>query len=486
MARSAPVLRRYDLPAAAVRAATQRRLAGDWRGACAAAGIEVDATVTAAEPGMLDDLRHLVPDLIRWHLLGADLTFNHGARPPLLLARDPATGQDLVILDRFDRHGPPRLVLAVDRRPVIGRWDTSRHLWDVRHADRLRQRLGGGDRVPHFHRDGRPVDRADLPRAAPPPDDRAACAEWEDHLRLGDLFEGWRAAGIEVAPEVDAAYAVRGAPRPYLRMSVVVPAARDLLGGGTEPGTVVVTRLWHAPELVLTLTLAPDAKPVLRVAERRQAERLPVVPASAHGLPWFFEPLRAGHLPATALHPLVRAAMFPDGPDEPYAPAPGVPVPDRVHVQCVARHYVGWRAGQLQALSHTPDDLHRERTLLALGGRATGCLAVLDAWAARTGTLPRQLRAVAHHMFLAAAHGDAAEVHRLLDAGVDPRGVRGVQRQSLLHVAHRIGDVALIRRLRAAGVDPLAADSHGWSAVRAAEAAGAPAPVLDALRLAAT
>ncbi|MEV0133265.1 ankyrin repeat domain-containing protein [Dactylosporangium sp. NPDC050688] len=85
-------------------------------------------------------------------------------------------------------------------------------------------------------------------------------------------------------------------------------------------------------------------------------------------------------------------------------------------------------------------------------------------------------------MFLAAAHGDTPEVHRLLDAGVDPRGVRGPQGQSLLHVAHRAGDITLIRRLRSAGVDPLAPDSLGWSAVRAAQTAGAPAPVIEALR----
>ncbi|WP_238007489.1 hypothetical protein KZZ52_18885 [Dactylosporangium sp. AC04546] len=480
------MLRRYDLPAEVVHAATQRRLAGDWRGACAAAGIEVDATVTEAASdvgsGMLDDLRHLAPDLIRWHLLGGDHEFTYSARPPVLLARDPATGQALTIVARLARYGPTRLVLAVGTGPVITRWDSSRHLWDARHTDRLRQRLGGGDRTPHFHRDGRPVDRGDLPEAAPPKDDPAARTEWEDHLRAGARVASWRAAGVEVAPEVEAAHAVRGALLPYLRMSLIVPAARDLLGGSGS-GTVLVTRLWHAPELVLTLTLAADADPVLRVAERRQAERLPAVPSSALSLPWFFEPLLAGHLPATALHPLVRAAMFPDAPDEPYASAPGVQVPERVHVQCVARHYVGWRAGRLEALDHTPDDMHRERALQALGGRATGCLAVLDAWAARTGTLPRQIRRVTRHLFLAASHGDAAEVRRLLDAGVDPRGARGLQRQTLLHVADRIGDVALIRRLRAAGVDPLAPDNHGWSAVRVAEAAGAPAPVLDALRI---
>ncbi|GGM36488.1 hypothetical protein ACFFX1_51720 [Dactylosporangium sucinum] len=88
--------------------------------------------------------------------------------------------------------------------PVIGRWDGSRHLWDARHADRLLQRLGGGDRAPHFRRDGRPADR---PQAAPPKDDRAACAEWEDHLRFRGPLGAWRAAGVEVAPEVDAACA---------------------------------------------------------------------------------------------------------------------------------------------------------------------------------------------------------------------------------------------------------------------------------------
>ena len=85
-------------------------------------------------------------------------------------------------------------------------------------------------------------------------------------------------------------------------------------------------------------------------------------------------------------------------------------------------------------------------------------------------------------MFLAAGHGDVAEVHRLLDAGVDPRGVRGPQGQSLLHVAHRIDDVGLIQRLRAAGVDAFAPDSHGRSAVQVAQRMGAADAILDALQ----
>ncbi|MEV0566980.1 hypothetical protein [Dactylosporangium sp. NPDC050588] len=482
MALTEPVLRRHDLPAAAVRAATERRLAGDWQGACAAAGVEVDASVLAWEPRMLDDLRHLTPDLLRWHLLDGGLKCARGVQLPLLLAQYPR-GLALVVHPHFETYGPHRLRLSTDTAWVRSRWDSSRHLWDARHATRLPHRLGGGDRTPGFHRDGRRLDRADLPQTAPAGHDRAATAEWEQRLVLDDRLAGWRAAGVEIDPTVTAAFNAAGALLPFLRMSLVVPAAWDLLGAGARSGTVLVTRLPQLPDQALTLTLCRGAGAVLRVDRWRCAQRLPAVPETALNLPWFVEALRCGWLPISAVHPLVRAAMFPDAPDTPYAPAAGVRVPERIHVQCGShRHYVGWRDGRLAALSHTPDDVCRERALQALGGRSTGCLAVLDNWSARTGPLPRQIRIVARHMLLAAGHGDVAEVHRLLDAGVDPRGVRGVQRRSLLHMAHLIGDVALIRRLRAAGLDPTVPDGHGHSALRVAQAMGASAAILSALR----
>src|SRR4051812_14637995 len=60
--------RRFAVPAGTIEGATRRRLAGDWRGACAAAGV-----FTGHLPGRLpapaaEDLRHLAPDLLRWHL----------------------------------------------------------------------------------------------------------------------------------------------------------------------------------------------------------------------------------------------------------------------------------------------------------------------------------------------------------------------------------------------------------------------------------
>jgi hypothetical protein len=59
---------------------------------------------------------------------------------------------------RFNGVGPVRLSLTVNDDPSWrDRWDFSRHLWDDRHTDGLRVRLGGGDRTPFFHRDGQPL-----------------------------------------------------------------------------------------------------------------------------------------------------------------------------------------------------------------------------------------------------------------------------------------------------------------------------------------
>ncbi|WP_442788371.1 hypothetical protein [Dactylosporangium sp. NBC_01737] len=101
-----------------MQAATQRRLAGDWRGACAAAGVGVDASVLAAEPRLLHDLRHLAPDLLRWHLFGGGLQFAPGVHLPLLLAQYPK-GLALVVHPRFETYGPHRLRLSTDTAWVL-------------------------------------------------------------------------------------------------------------------------------------------------------------------------------------------------------------------------------------------------------------------------------------------------------------------------------------------------------------------------------
>ena len=75
-AQSGVEARCYGVPSAMIDAATERRLAGDWRGACAAADVELffnpqtlrrryGAVVAGA---IADDLRTLAPELLRWHL----------------------------------------------------------------------------------------------------------------------------------------------------------------------------------------------------------------------------------------------------------------------------------------------------------------------------------------------------------------------------------------------------------------------------------
>src|SRR5688572_16470741 len=60
-------IRRYAVPATMIERCTERRLAGDWRGACAAGRVDVTFTDSEAEP-FERELSELAPDLLRWHL----------------------------------------------------------------------------------------------------------------------------------------------------------------------------------------------------------------------------------------------------------------------------------------------------------------------------------------------------------------------------------------------------------------------------------
>src|SRR5689334_248103 len=69
-------VREFAVPQAMIESATARRHAGDWAGACAAARVDVDLDLKAvARTGgaalaasIRADLRHLAPDLLRWHM----------------------------------------------------------------------------------------------------------------------------------------------------------------------------------------------------------------------------------------------------------------------------------------------------------------------------------------------------------------------------------------------------------------------------------
>ncbi|MEU0882414.1 hypothetical protein ABZ345_27705 [Lentzea sp. NPDC005914] len=158
-------VREFAVPASMIESATARRETGDWSGACAAARVDVDLNLRAVGRAhgeqfaatVRADLRHLAPDLLRWHfprispdgLLRPGLTVSLARYPQHagihLVARTPpawaSAGQRISLslwepgwpADGARGHPHPR----PDRR---FRLDLHRHLWDARRASELGER----------------------------------------------------------------------------------------------------------------------------------------------------------------------------------------------------------------------------------------------------------------------------------------------------------------------------------------------------------
>jgi hypothetical protein len=189
------------VPARMIERATARRLAGDWRGACAIAGVDVEVDLDAVKRahgtevagGVEDDLRHLVPDLLRWHLprRPADGLLRTGLRLPLSVFPD---AHALIVRppDRLDR--PQRIALRFERldSTATGRDDTLLFVpdrWDSRRTRQLLARCGGGTRLPFFSAAG---ERLDAPGGGPEGLVERAVLR-DEH---GRHAEAWAAAGF--------------------------------------------------------------------------------------------------------------------------------------------------------------------------------------------------------------------------------------------------------------------------------------------------
>jgi hypothetical protein len=388
-------VREFAVPPSMIETATARRLAGDWAGACAAAGIDVDLNLRSVArtyghdlgARVRADLRHLAPDLLRWHM---PRVAPHGLLRPgltIALARYDAQGRDdvgplhLVVRtppawadggqrislalwagahdrprdgpqdgsrDRF--HDPSPFGAGVRRYPHPRpsrrfRLDLHRHLWDVRRTDELRQR-SGGDRLPA---DGRP-EHAD-PLGIVPRGRGCAVDRWAAEAGILLLAEG-RTTGT---------VAVRLGARDRLVLDVVVD--RDGVG---PPGM----RIAPAPTdgSVSALSVLPDAA----------TWRLPDL-----------ELIRTGSIEVDRLHPLVASALVPDhspttssrGPE--HVPTGASRTPDRAGqphlVECRgAQHRIGLVDGVLAPLDHDPAEIHREELLVALTGTPLPCLRAID------------------------------------------------------------------------------------------------------------
>ncbi|MFD3776497.1 hypothetical protein [Streptomyces sp. NPDC058612] len=370
-------VREFAVPPSMIETATARRRVGDWAGACAAARIDVDLNLRhlARRHGhdlaarIRADLRHLAPDLLRWHmpriapdgLLRPGLTLSLARyfvpghvrdRPVHLVVRTAPAWADAgqrISLALWDgtrpeagpgRHPHPR----PNRR---FRLDLHRHLWDARRTDELRVRAGA-DRQD-------PVRGPRNPETSEPPETPVRLPPGR-HCAVGR----WAAeAGILLRAE----------------------------GRTTGTGTVTV-RLGDRHLLVLDLDLdgAPDAGPdpgpdALRIAQAPadgSASALPVLPDAATWVLPDLELLRTGAIDAGRLHPLVAAALAPD-----HAPGDASRRPGRAGeprpVECRgARHRIGLVDGVLAALDHDPAEIRREELLVALTGTPLPCLQAID------------------------------------------------------------------------------------------------------------
>ncbi|WP_406634205.1 hypothetical protein [Amycolatopsis sp. WGS_07] len=157
-------VREFAVPPPMIESATARRSAGDWAGACAAARFDVDLDLrtvrrthgSSVAAQIRADLRHLAPDLLRWHfpriapdgLLRPGLTVSLARYGEIhLVARTPPAWADAGQRISLALWTPSAPGLHPHPRPDRRyRLDLHRHLWDARRTSELRERSGAMDR----------------------------------------------------------------------------------------------------------------------------------------------------------------------------------------------------------------------------------------------------------------------------------------------------------------------------------------------------
>ncbi|MCX5206486.1 hypothetical protein OG897_34405 [Streptomyces sp. NBC_00237] len=413
-------VREFAVPPTMIETAARRRLAGDWAGACAAAGVDVDIPLRDVRQAygkdfvgrVRDDLRDLVPDLLRWHLpriapdgllrpgLTIPLARYEGAGPGVvwLVVRTPPAWADAgqrVSLALWDGargglrgvRGRSRPSAHPDRR---FRFDLHRHLWDARRAGELGVRAGVGPR---------PGQLADLPHR-----ERFAVDRWADEARL------------------------------LLREDT-----------GRDQGVVQV-RVGRRHRVVLDVA-ADEVSP--RVVDGTVEPGIPVLPDAATWVLPDLELLRAGLIDADGLHPLVAPVLVPG-----YVRAPAareVPPAGRPrYVDCRgARHRIGLVDGVLVALDHEPTELRREELLVELTGTPLPCLRAID----EAHRNPHCLRGVRERL----DHGDVAGALAVVEGLLGPAATlrSGALQEELEDAARRRVAYGLFR----VGIDE---PGHDW------------------------
>ncbi|MBS9372342.1 hypothetical protein GON09_001306 [Rhodococcus sp. B50] len=389
-------VREFAVPESMIESSTDLRLAGDWRGACAAAGfdVDIDLSVVADAYGVdvasqvSDDLRHLAPDLLRWHL--PRVAPDGLLRPGLTITL--ARYGDIEPVKRGSGTGSVHLVVCTaptwadaGQRIVLALWDGSdstnhphprpnrrfrfdlhRHLWDARRSGELRTR-GGTGQVP----DGCLLE-----------------PDWAAVIPENCAVDCW-------AAECDIL----------------------LRAHGQRDGPVRVRCGRRCDVVVEMVTFGPDSA-ALRIVDdypRGRLAALPVLPYAATWVPPDLELIRSGAITADRLHPLVAAAL---DPGRPPSKTPRMQKKEnRIHLVdcCGGRHRLGLVDGVLTALDHDPAEIRREKLLAQLGGTPLSCLHVIDQVHRRPDCLPGVRERL--------DHGDAAGALAIVEGLLGPDAV---------------------------------------------------------------
>ncbi|MCX5408236.1 hypothetical protein OHA37_30775 [Streptomyces sp. NBC_00335] len=358
-------VREFAVPPSMIETATARRSAGDWAGACAAAGVDVDfdLRVLARTHGrdlaarIRADLRHLAPDLLRWHL--PRIAPDGLLRPGLTIG-----------LARYGDAGPGPVHLVARTPPAWAEYGQriSLALWDgARSEDAARRPPGAG---PHPHPHPHPRFRLDLHR-------HLWDARRSDELRSRSGAD--RHLG-EAGPELDPG--LPGPPPAVPRCAVDRWAAEAeiVLRAEGRPGGTVTVRLGARHRLYVHLRGDGDGDVQISAAAPVDpgAPAPPALPDAATWVLPDLELLRTGAIDAGRLHPLVGRALVPDwSPPRPAGAADPVRGPRLVDCRG-ARHRIGLVDGVLAPLDHDPAEIRREELLVALTGTPLPCLRAID------------------------------------------------------------------------------------------------------------
>ncbi|MET8825680.1 hypothetical protein ABZX40_20430 [Streptomyces sp. NPDC004610] len=344
-----PRVREFAVPPSMIETATARRLAGDWAGACAAARVDADLHVRSLTRShgrdftarLRDDLRHLAPDLLRWHM--PRIAPDGVLRPGLTVA--------------LARYAPTPLYLVARTVPA---WADSGQrislaVWDSSGADD--GVAGGAPHHAHPHPRPHPRFRLDLHRHL-----------W-DARRAGELAVR-SAQGVTGAGYAEALRGVPGAHR--LAVGRWAAEARLLLRAeGRRDDEAVLVRAGGRHRFLVDTGGRVDP-----VGSVRGGVDVPVLPDAAVWVPPDAELLRAGVIDAGRLHPLVAAALAP-GRVRSTGPPGRDAGPRRVECRG-ASHRLAQVDGVLVPLDHGPDEIRREELLAELTGTPLPCLQAID------------------------------------------------------------------------------------------------------------